>query len=736
MKRTLCAVLTICLAGTCAPYPEVRVTGQRTMPAALSAAAAVPNLAAAAFVPKPTAVDSVPRPPAEVSVPKPTAADSVPKLPAEVSVPKPTAADSIPRPPAEESVPKPSAADSVPKLPAASAGFEASVRRPARSKIDVRRVPVSKVLKRSEVPTEQQWKLEDLFPNREAWDKEYQEVKDYLAKVKEFQGKLQDASTVKDCFSLEDELSLHTERLYVYANMLHHGDTADPGPQALSEKAKRLSVEANEALSFITPEILSLSDEQLHKLTEAPELKIYKHSLEEMIRQKPHVLSKSEEALLAQAGNIAQAPGTIFNMLNNADLKFPKVKNEQGEEVELTHGRYIQFVESKDRSVREGAFKAMYETYGKLKNTLGSTLSSNITKNIFYAHARKYPSVLEMSLYGDNIPTEVYTNLIDTIHESLPLLHRYLKLRQKLLKVDELHMYDLFAPLVEEFKWDIDFEEAKKMVAEALKPLGGDYLKVLQEGFDTRWIDTYENEGKRSGAYSWGAYGTHPYVLLNHKDNLNSMFTLAHEMGHAMHSYLSDTNLDYRNAQYTIFLAEVASTLNEALLMNYLLKKTDDPKAKMYLLTYYADQFRTTVFRQTMFAEFEKITHERAEAGESLTPQDFNKIYYDLNVKYHGDIAVDKDIELEWARIPHFYTSFYVYKYATGFSAATSFSKQILDEGAPAVDRYLGFLKSGGSDYSISILKKAGVDMSTPEPVKQAMDVFKSLIEQMEELTK
>ncbi|WP_040951654.1 M3 family oligoendopeptidase, partial [Gorillibacterium massiliense] len=343
----------------------------------------------------------------------------------------------------------------------------------------------------------------------------------------------------------------------------------------------------------------------------------------------------------------------------------------------------------------------------------------------------------EMSLSGDNIPTDVYTNLIDTVHESLPLLHRYMELRKKLLKVDELHMYDLFAPLVEEFKWDIDYVEAKKLVLEALKPLGEDYLKVLENSFETRWIDVYENEGKRSGAFSWGAYGTHPYVMLNHKDNLNSMFTLAHEMGHAMHSYLSDEAQDYRNSQYTIFLAEVASTLNEALLMDYLLKKTDDPKAKMYLLTYYADQFRTTVFRQTMFAEFEKITHERMEAGESLTPQDFSKIYYDLNKLYHGDnMTVDKEIELEWERIPHFYTSFYVYKYATGFSAATSFSKQILDERQPAVDRYLGFLKSGGSDFSINILKKAGVDMSTPEPIKQGMEVFKNLIEQMEDLTK
>lgn len=600
----------------------------------------------------------------------------------------------------------------------------------------VRRVPVEQLKKRSEVPVEHQWKLEDLVADQAAWDKEYQEVKQLLTQVSQYHGKLSEVAQVKACFDLEDEISLHTERLYVYSSMLHHGDTAESGPQALETKARKLSVEVNENLSFITPEILALSDEQLQKLVAAPELATYKRTLDEMIRQKPHVLTKDMEALLAGAGNVTQAPSTIFNMLNNADLKFPKIKDENGQERELTHGNYIQFLESDNQEVRKAAFEAVYATYAKLKNTIGATLAANINKNIFYSQARKYPSVLEMSLYGDNIPTEVYTNLIGTIHDSLPLLQRYMKLRQKLLKVDKLHMYDLFAPLVEEFKWDIPYAEAQKMVAEALKPLGEDYLKVLGQGFTDRWIDIYENEGKRSGAYSWGAYGTHPYVLLNHNDNLNSMFTLAHEMGHAMHSYLSDSNQGYRDAQYTIFLAEVASTLNEALLMNYLLKKTDDPKAKLYLLTYYADQFRTTVFRQTMFAEFEKITHEKMEAGVALTPQDFSKIYYDLNKLYHGkDMEVDQAIEMEWSRIPHFYNSFYVYKYATGFSAATSFSKQILEEGKPAVDRYLGFLKSGGSDYSINILKKAGVDMSSPEPIKQAMDVFKSVIEQLEQLT-
>ncbi|MEI2284522.1 oligoendopeptidase F [Paenibacillus polysaccharolyticus] len=596
---------------------------------------------------------------------------------------------------------------------------------------------MSKLLKRSEVPAEHTWKLEDLYADQKAWDQEYEEVSSMMKKASEFQGKLNQPDVLKASFEFEDEIGLKLERLFVYARMHQDEDTANPTYQSLSQKAQKLGVRVGEALSFVTPEILSLPDSELDALIKNESLSAYTFTLEEMKREKAHVLSQAEEALLAQVGNLSQAPQTIFSMLNNADLKFPRIKDENGKEVELTHGSYIQFLENPNREVRERAFKAVYETYAKQKNTIAAALNANVTKNMFYANVRKYPSVMEMNLYGDNIPTDVYNNLVDTIHESLPLLHRYMDLRKKLLGVDQLHMYDLFAPLVDEYKMDITYDEAKKTVKEGLAPLGKEYAEALQAGYDNRWIDVYENENKRSGAYAWGAYGTHPYVLLNHKDNLNSMFTLAHEMGHALHSHYSDTTLSYRDAQYTIFLAEVASTTNEALLMDYMLNKSTDPKEKLYLLTYYADQFRTTVFRQTMFAEFEKIIHERAEQGEALTPQLLSEIYYDLNVQYHGkNMVVDKDIEMEWARIPHFYNSFYVYKYATGFSAATSFSKQILEEGQPAVDRYLGFLKSGGSDYSINILKKAGVDMSTPQPIREAMSVFKELIEQMEQLTK
>ncbi|WP_322903570.1 oligoendopeptidase F [Paenibacillus campi] len=596
---------------------------------------------------------------------------------------------------------------------------------------------MQKVLKRSEVAPEHCWNLNDMFADQQAWDTAYDELKAMLPEAEQLKGKLNTPEAVKQAFELEDRVSMQIERLYVYAHMHQDEDTTHPTYQALTQKAKKLSVDVSQALSFVTPEILSLSDDKLEQLLAAPALQAYRFTLQEMKREKAHILTEAEEALLAQVGNLSQAPQTIFGMLNNADLKFPNIIDEHGNEVELTHGRYVQFLESPHREVRERAFKAVYGTYARQKNTIAATLTANIDKNMFYARVRKYPSVLEMSLYSDNIAKEVYTNLIDTIHESLPIMHRYMNLRKKLLGVDELHMYDLFAPLVEEFNMDITYEQAKQIVAEGLQPLGEDYLNSLNKGYNEGWIDVYENEGKRTGAYSWGAYGTHPYVLLNHKDNLNSMFTLAHEMGHALHSYYSDNALSYRDAQYTIFLAEVASTTNEALLMDYLLKKSTDPKEKMYLLTYYADQFRTTVFRQTMFAEFEMIVHARSEAGESLTPQDLSQIYYDLNVKYHGDgMTVDQDIELEWARIPHFYNSFYVYKYATGFSAATSFSKQILEEGQPAVERYLGFLKSGGSDYSINILTKAGVDMSTPAPIREAMSVFESLISEMEQLTK
>jgi len=403
--------------------------------------------------------------------------------------------------------------------------------------------------------------------------------------------------------------------------------------------------------------------------------------------------------------------------------------------VELTKGRYTQLMENSDRRVRKDAFEGLYITYSKQRNTMAALLNANVKANIFNARARRYGSAREGSLFEDNVPAAVYDNLVKAMHENMNLMHRYVKLRKRMMGLEELHMYDLYVPMIKEVKMEMPFEEAKKIVKEGLEVLGEEYGKTLENGLNSGWIDIYENEGKRSGAYSWGCYDSHPYVLLNHNDTLNNMFTLAHEMGHALHSYYSDSSQPYIYAQYKVFVAEVASTVNEALVMNHLLKTTTDKKKKMYLLNYFMEQFRTTVYRQTMFAEFENIIHEKAEAGEPLTAELLCTVYRDLNVMYYGqDIIVDALIDMEWARIPHFYTSFYVYKYATGFSAAVSISRQILKEGRTAVDRYLKFLKSGGSDYPIELLKITNVDMSTTEPVNNALKLFGSLLDQMEEL--
>lgn len=595
----------------------------------------------------------------------------------------------------------------------------------------------SRIPKRDEIPEAYKWRLEDIYSSDELWEKDFKRVVEMAGKLPAYKGVMGDnAEKLLECLNLSIEMTRLFEKVYVYAHMRSHEDSTNSYYQGLADRADSLGVTVNSANSFIVPEILSIPEEKLDNyLKENEDLRFYGRYLDEIRRVKPHVLSASEEQLMAMAGEITQAPGTIFNMLNNADIKFPYIKDENNKEIELTKGRYIQLMESDDRRVRKDAFEALYSTYSKQKNTLAALLNANVKANIFSARARKYGSAREESLFADNVPVEVYDNLINAIHENMGIMHRYIKLRKKIMKLDELHMYDLYTPMIKEAKMDISFEEAKNIVKEGLEVLGEDYIKDLEKGFNSGWIDVYENEGKRSGAYSWGCYDSHPYVLLNHTDTLNNMFTLAHEMGHALHSYYSDLNQPYIYAQYKIFVAEVASTLNEALVMNYLLKKTTDKTKKMYLLNYFMEQFRTTVYRQTMFAEFEKIIHEKAEAGEALTAELLCSIYRDLNIKYYGpDIVVDDYIDMEWARIPHFYSSFYVYKYATGFSAAISISQQILNEGQPAVERYLKFLKSGGSDYPIELLKIANVDMSTTEPVNNALKLFGSLLDQMEEL--
>lgn len=595
----------------------------------------------------------------------------------------------------------------------------------------------SGIPKRNEIPQEFKWRLEDIYASNDLWEKDCQRVRDMaeqLAAHREIMA--ESASNLLGCLQLSTEMTRLYEKAYVYAHMRSHEDSTNTLYQGFADRADSLGVTVNSANSFIVPGILAIPDERLKGfLAESEGLRFYSRYLDEIIRMKPHVLSAAEEQLMAMTGEMAQAPGAIFNMLNNADIKFPLIKDEAGNDIELTKGRYTQLMESRDRRVRKDAFDAMYGTYTKQKNTLAALLNANVKSNIFNARARKHASVREQSLFEDNVPVAVYDNLIKAMHDNMHLMHRYVKLRKRLMGLPELHMYDLYVPMIDQVKLEIPFEEAKKLVREGLRILGEEYSRDLETGLHSGWIDVYENQGKRSGAYSWGCYDSHPYVLLNHADNLNHMFTLAHEMGHALHSFYSDKSQPYIYAQYKIFVAEVASTLNEALLMNHLLKTTEDKTKKLYLLNYFMEQFRTTVYRQTMFAEFEKLIHEKAEAGEPLTPELLCSLYRELNISYYGpDMVVDEYIDMEWARIPHFYSSFYVYKYATGFSAAMSISRQILEEGRPAVDRYLRFLQSGGSDYPIELLKIANVDMSTTEPVDSALKLFGSLLDQMEEL--
>ncbi|WP_018132614.1 oligoendopeptidase F [Effusibacillus pohliae] len=598
--------------------------------------------------------------------------------------------------------------------------------------------PAARMLpKRNEIPDEMKWKLEDMYATTEQWEQDFQEVRNLIVKIQGFAGKLaESAHNLLDCLKVQDQLAEKMGRLYAYARMRRDEDNTNATYQALTDRAATLSVQASSATAFVTPEILSIPPETLEQfMAEEPELQLYQFALQEILRTKEHVLSPAEEQLLAAVGELAHAPGTIFGMLNNADIKFPTIRDENGEEVELTKGRYIQFLESKDRRVRKDAFEALYATYRQQKNTLAAILNASVKKDVFYAKVRKYESARHAAMDADNIPVEVYDNLIRTVREYLPEMYRYVRLRKKLLGVDELHMYDLFAPIVPDVEFKISYEEAKRIVAKGLEPLGEEYGSILQEGFNSRWIDVHENQGKTSGAYSWGPYGTHPFVLLNWQDNMNNMFTLAHEMGHAIHSYFTNTTQPFTYSDYTIFVAEVASTCNEALVLEHLLRTTSDPRERMYLINHQLEAFRGTVFRQTMFAEFEKMTHEKVEAGEPLTPELLCQMYRELNLDYYGpDMVVDEEIDMEWARIPHFYNAFYVYKYATGFSAATALSQQILREGKPAVDRYIRFLKSGSSDYSINLLKAAGVDMTSPQPIRDALDVFKKLLDEMEQL--
>ena len=593
---------------------------------------------------------------------------------------------------------------------------------------------------REEADARYKWAIEDLYKDDEDCKRDYELLKSRIPELTKFRGRLgESAEVLLSMQKLSDELNQLLEKVYVYANQRLHENTDNSTYQNLASQAQGLLVELSESLSFVEPELMELPDGIIETfLDENEELLVYRQYFENIIRQKKHVLPTEQEQLLAAMGEVAESPKDIFSMFNNADIRFPEITGEGGHPVQVTHGRYMSLMQSRNRQVRKDAFEAMYGVYGDWRNTLAAMYRANVKQEAFLAKAHKYTSDLEAALDGSHIPVKVYDQLIEAVHESMPLMYRYMKLRKKLLGVEELHMYDLYVPVIEQDHSEIPFEQAKKTVLEGLAPMGEEYLHLLREGFDHGWIDVYENQGKRTGAYSWGAYGTHPYVLLNYQGTLHDVFTLAHEMGHALHSWYSDEHQPYIYAGYRIFVAEVASTCNEALLIHYLMeqsKKAGDQKKTMYLMNYFLEQFRTTLFRQTMFAEFEKITHGLQEQGETLTADRLCEIYYDLNKLYFGEeICVDQEIAMEWARIPHFYTPFYVYQYATGFSAAIALSKQILEQGAPAVEQYKKFLKGGSSMYPLELLKMAGVDMEQKAPVQDALAVFAQYLDEMERL--
>ena len=596
---------------------------------------------------------------------------------------------------------------------------------------------IEKLPARSEIAEADKWALEDLFLTDADWEAAVKQLEEQLAQLKGYAGKVSaSADALYAYLTLADETENMFEKVLVYSNEKMHEDMGNSTYQGYAAQAQAAATRLSAAEAFFEPELLAMEESRLQGfLKEDPKLEKYRLLIDRIWRRKEHTLSAAEEEILAKTYEMATAPDDIFSMFNDADAKFGTIRDENGKEVELTHGRFGGFMESSDRRVRKEAFEALYQTYDQFKNTLAATYSANVKKAKFYADVRKYPSALAAALAPGNIPTEVYDNLIETVHRFLPAMYRYVALRKRALGVEELHMYDVYVPLVADQTKKIPFAEAKEIVKRGLAPMGEEYVSHLEEGFDHRWIDVYENRGKRSGAYSWGAYGTHPYVLLNYQGKLDDVYTLAHEMGHALHSWYSNANQPYVYSGYLIFVAEVASTCNESLLMQYLLKESKDKKEKAYLLNHFIDQFKGTLFRQTMFAEFEKITHEMYAKGESLTAERLCAVYMDLNRKYFGEEMVsDPQIALEWARIPHFYTEFYVYQYATGFSCAIALSKRILEMGEAGVADYMKFLKGGCSKDPIELLKMAGVDISTPKPVEDALQLFEELVSELEEL--
>lgn len=590
---------------------------------------------------------------------------------------------------------------------------------------------------RKDIDVKDTWNLESIYANNELWEEDYAALEKDAAEFAKLKGAIEaDVSKIPAVLDAYYGLHRRLSKLSVYARMRFDQDTTDSTYQTMSAKIGSLGVKIGAASAFVEPEILSYSKEQLETAEKENErTAYYGRKIEEMLRGQEHTLDAEKEELLAAAGDMAEAPDDIFSVLMNADMKYPDIVLEDGTHLPLTNSTYISYMESPDRAVREGAFKTLYGQIASLKNTFAAIYRGNLKQAKFYAQSRKYSSARAMYLADSNVPESVYDNLLSAVHEALPMMYRYVAVRKKVLGVDKLHMYDVYTPIVAAQNQTYEFEQAKQMVLEALKPMGEDYLSHAREGLENRWIDIYPNKGKKGGAYSWGCYDSQPFILLNYTKNLDSVFTLIHEMGHSIHSYYSITAQDYAYSDYKIFVAEVASTCNECLLMHDLLKKTTDKEQRKYLLNHYLDSFKGTLFRQTMFAEFEKTAHDYCAQGKPLTAEALSQMYLELNQKYFGpDMEKDEEIAYEWMRIPHFYTPFYVYQYATGYSAAVALSAKILKEGKPAVDAYMSFLKGGESKDPIDLLKMAGVDMTTEKPVADALALFGELVTELETL--
>lgn len=587
-------------------------------------------------------------------------------------------------------------------------------------------------MKRSDIDAKYKWNLNALFESDAAWEKSFEELKSESDEILRFKGRLYEgADVLSEALKVSETIERKLEDVVVYAHLKLDENTKDGSYQSMNSRAESLAATVSEKSAFFMPELMNGTFETIQKfLAENDALKPYAFYFEKMFRHKEHVKTEEIETLLAQMDEVSSAPQNAYSMLLNADMKFESVTDSKGEEHALTNGSYIALMMSGDRTLRKNTFESFYEVYKEHINTISSLMQSEIKKNQFYSKVRGFASAREAALFAGNIPVSVPDKLIEAVNEALPAFHKYMELRKRALGYEELHLYDLYNPIIKEVSFDISYEEAKKTVLEAVKVLGESYHEVMASAFDEGWIDVYENEGKRSGAYSSGTYDSKPYILLNHKENMDSMFTLIHELGHSMHTHLSSTHQPYVYAGYSIFVAEVASTTNEALLNDHLLKTTEGEDRKKYILNHYLEQFRATIFRQTMFAEFERDIHAHVESGGALTADFLCDHYYALNQRYYGDsVIIDDEVRYEWARIPHFYYNFYVYQYATGFSAAVSLADQILTEGDEAVKRYLTFLSSGSSQYPIEVLRRAGADMETEFPVKNALKVFEKTVD-------